>query len=96
MDGELRCYVDGVEIDRLEPKLPFLGEDDWFWRFVDWANRKYPTLVMWAIFDMNPHDGNESKASMQELWVGEIPAWKRRMVSEERIVQFSRAGFGEG
>ena len=73
-----RVYINGVEIDKIEPKLEFLALDDWltpFFHYVfeerkDWGN----TLYIQSDKDPEKHKNTPMKA----VWFGPVPAEVRK------------------
>ncbi len=67
--GVVHVYVDGVRIDRIEPRLKFLDLDDWLTPCVEWAFNEGKFEELWVRFTGDPHKDEESR--LQELWLGE-------------------------
>jgi len=67
--GVIHVYVDGVRIDRIEPRLKFLDLDDWLTPCMKWAFEEVRFEELWAKFTGDPNkDGN---ARLCEIWFGE-------------------------
>ena len=74
----IRIYVNGVEIDKIEPRLPFLDLDDWMTPFLkyvfeersDWGNEFY----MRTAKDPN----RDAKAPITGIWFGPVPAQEKK------------------
>jgi len=67
-ENTLRIYVDGVEIDQLDPSPAFLQEEDWVPAFGAWAAKHHADKVIHAILDEDSDQGH-----MIEIWVGAMP-----------------------
>jgi len=66
-----RCYVHGVEVNRIRPRLEFLDDDDWFDKLVPWIKEKHGDDDIFAVMDKNPD--KHADARLVSLWVGVIP-----------------------
>ncbi len=90
----MRCFVNGVEIDKIKPRLSCLDLEDpeeGIEKFLDWATSHYPNAKWEAIFD-RVVEGSDEKALLESLWIGGIPEEQRRGVDPGRIQIFSRRG----
>lgn len=50
----IRCYVHGVEVNRIRPRLEFLDDDDWFDKFVLWTKENHKDDDIFAVMDKDP------------------------------------------
>ena len=86
--------MNGVEVDKIKPRLSFLDlEDDseGFERFLAWACSHYPNTKLEAIFD-RAVEGDLGPVRLESVWVGGIPESKRTGIDPNRIRVFSRRG----
>ena len=64
----IRCYLDGVEIDRLDPSLPFLSRDDWISPVLKWYTVHHFDKSMYVVRASEPINSN-----VIEFHIGKYP-----------------------
>lgn len=66
---ETRCYIDGVDVGDVEPKLTFLEQDDWMTPFLSWISLHHFGRPIYAVRDREERDA----AWIVSIHVGEPP-----------------------
>ncbi len=74
------CYIFETEVDKIEPPLPFLDDDNWFAQLLPWIVSHYDNIKMWTVWDApiypEPTTEQAHKVLLKEVWFGSIPASK--------------------
>ena len=76
--GHPRFYINGIEIDKIEPRLSFLDLDDWFTPFLKYVfeeRRDWGTLINVQTAE---HPDKKKDPRMIGVWFGAVPADKKR------------------
>ena len=76
--GHPRIYINGIEIDKIEPRLAFLDLDDWFTPFLKYV---YEERKDWGTehYIQTAEDPAKNKnARMIGIWYGPVPDDKKK------------------
>lgn len=76
--GHPRVYINGIEIDKIEPRLPFLDLDDWFTPFLTYVfkERKDWGKELYIQTEKDPLKHKDTR--MIGIWYGPVPAEQKK------------------
>ncbi len=85
-DEPVYCYLNGVEIGSLEPRLPFLDLDDWFNPFLTWVKLYHFDKPVHGVFTpTEPH----SESMLYSVWVVGTPPKADMVPPKHSVGSFS-------
>lgn len=84
---EVKCYIHGVAVDRIERPPKFLNDPDWLDKMFDWIINSFDGQEVWALFSAPPPNDE-----LMEVWVGNtsqevIDNWAAKH-GKESVLQF--------
>lgn len=76
--GHPRFYINGIEIDKIEPRLPFLDLDNWFDPFLDYAFRERKDWGKHIYIQTEEDTAKNKHTRMIGVWFGPVPPDKKK------------------